>query len=116
MMCLFTYGMTLLDEFGIVFVVVSVILLIILFKVEKNVPEPIFNFQLLNDVKYVIGNYAAMITYFTITITITVLSLHLQYILDVEEIVVSFILLIAPIIMIEYPVFQVGFQIGLIQE
>ena len=100
MMCLFTYGMTLLDEFGIVFVVISVILLIILFKVEKNVPEPIFNFQLLKDVKYVIGNYAAMITYFTITITITVLSLHLQYILDVEEIVVSFILLIAPIIMI----------------
>ncbi len=100
MMCLFTYGMTLLDEFGIVFVVISVILLIILFKVEKNVPEPIFNFQLLKDAKYVIGNYAAMITYFTITITITVLSLHLQYILDVEEIIVSFILLIAPIIMI----------------
>ena len=100
MMCLFTYGMTLLDEFGIVFVVISVILLIILFKVEKNVPEPIFNFQLLKDVKYVIGNYAAMITYFTTTITITVLSLHLQYILDVEEIIVSFILLIAPIIMI----------------
>lgn len=47
-----------------------------------------------------IGNYAAMITYFTTTITITVLSLHLQYILDVEEIIVSFILLIAPIIMI----------------
>ena len=100
MMCLFTYGMTLLDEFGIVFVVISVILLIILVKVEKNVPEPIFNFQLLKDTKYVIGNYAAMITYFTTTITITVLSLHLQYILDVEEIIVSFILLIAPIIMI----------------
>ena len=46
MMCLFTYGMTLLDEFGIVFVVISVILLIILFKVEKNVPEPIFNWKL----------------------------------------------------------------------
>ena len=52
MMCLFTYGMTLLDEFGIVFVVISVILLIILFKVEKNVPEPIFNFQLLKDVLF----------------------------------------------------------------
>lgn len=100
MMCLFTYGMTLLDENGIVFVVVSFILFIILVKVEKNVPEPIFNFKLLKDVKYVIGNYAAMVTYFTTTITITVLSLHLQYILDVEEIIVSFILLIAPIIMI----------------
>ena len=100
MMCLFTYGMTLLDEFGIVFVVISVILLIILFKVEKNVPKPIFNFQLLKDVKYVIGNYAAMVTYFTVTITITVLALHLQYVLNVEEIIVSFTLLIAPIIMI----------------
>lgn len=100
MMCLFTYGMTLLDENGIVFVVASFILLIILIKVEKNVSEPIFNFKLLKDAKYVIGNYAAMITYFTTTITITALSLHLQYILNVEEIIVSFILLIAPIIMI----------------
>ena len=55
---------------------------------------------MLKDAKYVIGNYAAMVTYFTITITITVLALHLQYILNVEEIIVSFILLIAPIIMI----------------
>nr|WP_296883919.1 MFS transporter [uncultured Methanobrevibacter sp.] len=100
MMCLVTYGITLLDEFGIVFVIVSFILFIILVKVEKNAPEPIFNFKLLKDAKYVIGNYAAMVTYFTTTIAITVLSLHLQYILDVEEIVVSFILLIAPIIMI----------------
>ena len=39
MMCLFTYGMTILDEFGIVFVVISFILLIILFKVEKMLPN-----------------------------------------------------------------------------
>ena len=51
MMCLFTYGMTILDEIGIVFVVVSFILFILLVKVEKNVPEPIFNFKLLKDVK-----------------------------------------------------------------
>ena len=59
-MCLFTYGMTLLDEFGIIFVVISFILFIILVKVEKNV----------------------------------------QYILNIEAIFVSFILLIAPIIMV----------------
>ena len=99
-MCLFTYGMTLLDEFGIIFVVISFILFIILVKVEKNVPEPIFNFKLLKDARYMIGNYAAMITYFTTTISIVVLSLHLQYILNIEAIFVSFILLIAPIIMV----------------
>ena len=95
-MCLFTYGMTILDEFGIIFVVISFILFIILVKIEINVPEPIFNFKLLKDARYVIGNYAAMITYFTTTISIVVLSLHLQYILDIEAIFVSFILLIAP--------------------
>lgn len=100
MMCVFTYGMTILDESGILFVLVSLVLLIILFNVEKNVCEPIINFKLLKDAKFVIGNYAAMITYFTTTITITVLSLHLQYILNIEEIIVSLILLIAPIIMI----------------
>ena len=99
-MCLFTYGMTILDEFGIIFVVISFILFIILVKIEINVPEPIFNFKLLKDARYVIGNYAAMITYFTTTISIVVLSLHLQYILDIEAIFVSFILLIAPIIMV----------------
>lgn len=99
-MVLFTYGMTILDDMGIVFIIACVILSIIFIKIEKSVSEPIFNFTLIRNVKYVIGNYAAMVTYFTTTIAITALSLHLQYVLDTEEFIVGLILIIAPIIMI----------------
>lgn len=99
-MILFTYGMTILDEMGIVFLIVCLILFVIFIKVERRVPDPVFNFNLIRNAKYVIGNYAAMATYFTTTIAITALSLHLQYVLDFEEFIVSLILIIAPIIMI----------------
>ena len=100
LMIAFTYGMTILDDIGIVFIIISFILLAIFIKIERNYPEPIFNFKLIRNVKYVIGNYAAMATYFTTTIAITSLSLHLQYILNTEEVIVGLILIISPIIMI----------------
>ncbi len=99
-MILFTYGMTVLDDIGIILLVICLILAVIFIKVEKSVPEPVFNFNLIRNVKYVIGNYAAMATYFTTTISITSLSLHLQYVLDTTELIVGLILIIAPIIMI----------------
>lgn len=99
-MVLFTYGMTILDDIGIIFLIACLILSVIFIKVERTVPEPIFNFKLIRNAKYVIGNYAAMATYFTTTIAITALSLHLQYVLNTEEIIVGMILIIAPIIMI----------------
>lgn len=99
-MVLFTYGMTIIDDIGIVFLIICLILLIIFIKLEKTSSEHIFNFKLVRNVKYVIGNYAAMATYFTTTIAITALSLHLQYVLNTEELIVGLILIIAPIIMI----------------
>ena len=99
-MILFTYGMTELDKSGAIFIVISLILMILFIKVERSIPEPIFNFKLAKNVKYMIGNYAALVTYFTTTIAITALSLHLQYVLNTEEYIVGLILIIAPIIMI----------------
>lgn len=100
MMVLFAYGLTVLDEYGIVFIIGSLILMVALFKVIKTAKEPMINLNLLKNKPYVIGNYAAMATYFTITVAITALSFHLQYIMDFEEYIVSLILIIAPIIMI----------------
>ncbi|WP_405305170.1 MFS transporter [Methanobrevibacter sp.] len=99
-MALFAYGLTELDEYGMIFLVISLIMLVILIKIEKKVEEPILNFNLINNTRYVIGNYAAMVSYFTTTIAITALSFHLQYILNFEEYIVSMILIISPIIMI----------------
>lgn len=100
-MCLFTYGVTELDTpIGLILLIISIILLLIFIKIETKVEEPIFNLSLFKNRKYSIGNYAAMATYFTTTIATTVLSFHLQYILNFEEYTVSMVLIIAPIIMI----------------
>ncbi|WP_407462749.1 MFS transporter [Methanobrevibacter sp.] len=100
MMASFAYGITELDQMGIVFVAISIILLIIFIKFEKVFEEPILNTKIFRNLRFTIGNYAAMVTYFTTTIAITALSFHLQYILDMEEYLVSLVLIIAPIIMI----------------
>lgn len=98
-MALFTYGVTVLDEYGSIPIIISFILFLLFFRYEKKHPNPIYNLKLLRNVKYVIGNYAAMITYFTTTIAITALTFHLQYILDFEEYIIGLILIISPIIM-----------------
>ena len=89
-----------MDHFGSVFVIMSLVLLIVFIRIEKRVEEPILNLKLFKNIRYVIGNYAAMATYFTTTIAITALSFHLQYVLNFEEYIVGMILVIAPIIMI----------------
>ena len=99
-MIILTYGLTELDESGAILIVISLVLMILFIKVERNVSEPIFNFKLAKNIKYLIGNYAALVTYFTTTIALTLLSLHLQYVLNIKELVVGLILIIPPIIMI----------------
>ena len=74
--------------------------MVLFIKVEKRVSEPIFNFKLIRNIKYVIGNYAAMATYFTTTIAITILALHCLIILNFEEYMVGLVLVINPIVMI----------------
>ena len=99
-MFLFTLGISELDGYGFIPVIISIILLIIFIRYEKTHPNPIYNFRLLKDTRYLIGNYAAMVTYFTTTIAIIVLSFHLEYVLDFKEYLIGLILLISPTVMI----------------
>ena len=99
-MVLLTYGVTILDDYGIIPIIISFILLFVFVKVERRAEHPIYNLSLLKDARYVIGNYAAMAAYFTTTIAFTALTFHLLYINDYGEYMVGMILLIAPIIMI----------------
>lgn len=99
-MALLTYGMTVLGEYGIIYLIISIIIFIIFIKYERKQLTPIYNFNLFGNIKYVIGNFSAMITYFTTTIAITALSFHLRYVLNFEECVIGLILIISPIIMI----------------
>ena len=100
MMFLFTLGIATLDEYGAIPLIISFILLIVFIRYEKTHPRPIYDFKLLKDIRYLIGNYAAMVTYFTTTIAITALSFHLQYILNFEEYLIGLVLIISPTIMI----------------
>jgi MFS family permease len=97
---LLTFGITVLDDNGIIFLIISLILIAIFVKLERKIENPIFNFKIFEDIRFVIGNYAAMVTYFSTTIAITTLTFHLLYVLNFEEYVVSLILIISPTIMI----------------
>lgn len=99
-MFLFTLGITTLDEYGSFFLITSIVLFIVFIRFEKTHPDPIYDFKLLKNIQYLIGNYAAMVTYFTTTIAITALTFHLSYYLLFEEYIVGLILIITPSIMI----------------
>ena len=98
-MILFTYGITVLDERFIYFIA-SLILFAVFIRWEKKAENPIYNLGLLKNIKYLIGNYAAMVLSFCSTIAITALSFHLKYILNTDEYMIGLILMVAPIIMI----------------
>ena len=98
-MILFTYGITVLDE-RLIYFAVSIVLFAVFIRWERKAENPIYNLNLLKNIKYLIGNYAAMVLSFCSTIAITALSFHLKYILDTGTYMIGLILMIAPIIMI----------------
>ena len=99
-MMLFTYSITNLDNYGIIPFIISLIILFLFVQYERKIENPLYNLNLLKDIKYTIGNYAAFATYFSTTVAITALSFHMQYILNTEEYIVGLILIVSPILMI----------------
>lgn len=99
-MVLFTYGISTLDEYGLIPFILSFILMFAFVKAERKAENPIYNLKLLKNTKFSIGTYAAFATYFTTTVAITALSFYLQIVLDMDEYVVGMVLIITPILMI----------------
>ena len=99
-MILFTYSVANLDDYGIIPFIISLIILFLFVQYERKIENPLYKLNLLKDIKYNIGNYAAFATYFSTTVAITALSFHLQYILNTEEYLVGLILIVSPILMI----------------
>lgn len=99
-MVLFTIGLTFLDTFGVVPLIVTVILFVLFYRYEKRLDHPIIDINLFKNLRFVIGNYSAMVTYFVTTIATTVLTYHLIYILDLDMDFICTLLLVTPIVMI----------------
>lgn len=98
-MLILVAGLSTLHLMGIWLIVVSVLVFIIFLLVEKRKENPMYNVKLLRDFKYVIGNYAAMVTYFVSSITILILNYHLLYIHDFSSYEIGLILLVTPTVM-----------------
>lgn len=85
---------------GLALIAASQILLVILVKYERNQENNIFNFSLLKNKNYTIGNIAAFASYYITHVLTYIITLHLLYVADVDASIGGIILLVTPIIMI----------------
>lgn len=99
-MALFMIGLNKITTWGSYLVIISVISIVIFITVEKNNSNAIFNLNLFKDGKFVIGIYAAFVTYFITYIATYILNFHLQYVLGYDSRIAGMILLITPIVMV----------------
>lgn len=85
---------------GLALIAVSQILLVILVKYEKNQQNKTFNFRLLKNRNYTIGNIAAFASYYITHVLTYIISLYLLYVVDIDASIGGLILLITPIVMV----------------
>ena len=99
-MVLFVIGMNKITTWGIYPLILSILLFIIFIKIERGSSNPVFNLSLFRNIKYVIGNYAAFVTYFITFIATYILNFHLQYVMGYDSRIAGMILLTTPIVMV----------------
>ena len=96
-MGLFLYGIVRLDNNNIFILILSIIVLFIFLKVEKNKEYPVYNLKLLKNFKYVLGNYSAFVMYFMAFIASYILNLYLQNVLGYDARLTGLFLLATPL-------------------
>ena len=99
-MTLLMLGLNKITTWGIYPFAIGLISLIVGLKLGPKSPNPIFDFNLFKNVKYVIGNYAGFVTYFITFIATYILNFYLQYVLGYDSRIAGMILLITPIVMV----------------
>ena len=100
MMIIFIFGLTNITKKGIYGIILSIILLVILIKIEKKKENPLLNLKLFKNTNYVIGTYASLVTYFITFISTYMLNLYLQMQLGFDSHEAGLILLITPLVMV----------------
>ena len=99
MIVTFVIGLSFIDEIGVYILPISIVLLVVFIKYESKLVNPIYNVKLLRNLKYLVGNYSAMVAYFVTTIAILVLTYHLFYVMDYNTSMTGLVLLITPVVM-----------------
>lgn len=100
-MALLVIGFFNLNMFwGLALIAASQILLVILVKYERNQENNVFNFSLLKNKNYAIGNIVAFASYYITHVLTYIITLHFLYVANIDASVGGIILLITPVIMI----------------
>ncbi len=99
-MITFVITMSNLDYWGIFIFPVPLFLLIYFIWLERNSESPIYNFALLRNYNYLVGNYASFVVFFTTFIVLYILNFYLQYVVDYDIHVTGLFLLPTAIMMI----------------
>ena len=99
-MILFIVGLNYITTWGIYALAISIVFFIIFIKLEHNNSNAIYNLNLLKDLKYVIGNYAAFVAYFITFIATYIINFHFQYVLGYDSRITGVFLLITPVVMV----------------
>lgn len=96
-MGLFLYGIVKLDNENIFVLILSIIILVIFLRFERNRENPVYNLHLLKNSKYVLGNYSAFVMYFMTFIASYILNLYLQNVLGYDARFAGLFLLATPL-------------------
>lgn len=100
MVCLMVYGFSSIIEDGLIPLIISFILLIVFVRTEKNKEYPVLNLDLLRNVPYLIGNYAAMVCHLLSFTVNYVLSIYLVAVMNLDAHVAGLMMMITPILMV----------------
>ncbi|WP_295722812.1 MFS transporter [uncultured Methanobrevibacter sp.] len=99
-MILFILSVIDIQLINFVLFILTVIFIIIFIVYEKRIEYPVYNLNLMKNVKYIIGNFGGLVSYFIVFITTYTLSLYLQVILGLDSKTAGLFLLITPIAMV----------------
>ncbi|MBQ4122106.1 MFS transporter, partial [bacterium] len=86
-----------MDNENIFILILSIIILIIFLKIEKNKEYSVYNLDLLKNFKYVLGNYSAFVMYFMTFIASYILNFYLQNALGYDARFTGLFLLATPL-------------------
>ncbi len=96
-MSMFLYGIVKFDNNNIFVLLLSIIILIIFLRFEKNNEHPVYNLGLLKNFQYVLGNYSAFVMYFMTFIASYILNFYLQDALGYDSRFTGLFLLATPL-------------------
>lgn len=95
------YGLNNIETNGVYAIIVSIASFVIYMKYELGRSNQLYNLELVKNSEYVIGNIAAMISYFvTFLASNFIITFYLSFVLNVDSVYIGLLLLVTPIVMV----------------